>query len=126
MLTPFRFGLGGPVGNGRQWMSWISLADVVGVLERAITDATLAGPVNAVAPEPVRFRDFARTLGRALGRPAFTPMPAFAARLALGRMADELLLASARVVPAALDAAGFEYEHPALEQALRSMLRRAA
>jgi uncharacterized protein (TIGR01777 family) len=126
MLTPFRFGLGGPLGDGRQWFSWISLEDQVRVLERAIEDSSLAGPVNSVAPGSVRFAEFARTLGRVLSRPAFAPMPAFAARMAFGRMADELLLASIRVEPRALTEAGFEFTHPTLEDALRALLRKAA
>jgi hypothetical protein len=126
MLTPFRFGLGGPIGDGRQWLSWISLEDQVRVLERAVLDDALSGPVNSAAPGSVRFGDFARTLGRVLSRPAFAPMPAFAARMAFGRMADELLLASIRVEPAALTAAGFEFTHPTLEASLRALLRKAA
>jgi len=126
MLLPFKLGLGGPMGDGRQWMSWITRHDLVRVLTHALGDEELAGPINAVTPNAVRFRDFARTLGRVLSRPAFMPMPAFAARLALGEMADELLLASARVVPTALEARGFSYEQPDLEGALRTILKRSA
>jgi len=126
MLTPFRLGLGGPIGDGRQWMSWISLEDQVRVLEHALRDESLSGPVNSAAPGAVRFGDFARTLGRVLARPARAPMPAFAARLAFGRMADELLLASIRAEPRALARSGFEFAQPELEGALRTLLRRAA
>jgi uncharacterized protein (TIGR01777 family) len=124
LLPPFRLGLGGPVGSGRQWMSWISLDDLVRAILHALATASLAGPINAVAPAPVTNREFARTLGRVLRRPAVLPLPAVAARLLLGRMADELLLASARVVPARLEAAGFTFGDATLERALRRLLAR--
>ncbi len=124
LLPPFRLGLGGPVGSGRQWMSWISLDDLVRAILHALATASLAGPINAVAPAPVTNREFARTLGRVLRRPAVLPLPAGAARLLLGRMADELLLASARVVPARLEAAGFTFGDATLERALRRLLAR--
>ncbi len=119
MLLPFKLGVGGPIGSGRQFWPWVSLVDVVRVVEFAISTAALSGPVNVVAPEEVRCTEFARTLGRALNRPAFLPVPAAAVRLAFGEMAEALLLASARVRPAALIAAGYEFEHPTLEDALR-------
>jgi len=124
MLTPFRLGLGGPVGGGRQWVSWIALGDLVSIFDRALSDRDLAGPVNAVAPEPVRQSDFARTLGRVLGRPAFLPLPGWAVRLALGEMGGVLLLDSARVLPARLTSAGFSFHTPSLESALRAELGR--
>ncbi len=124
MLTPFKLGGGGPVGSGDQYMSWIALDDVVGALHHMLQDSTLSGPANVVSPEPVTNREFARTLGRVLSRPAILPMPAFAARLAFGEMADELLLSGARVMPTALTRAGFEPEYPRLEAALRHMLGR--
>ena len=124
LLRPFRLGLGGRVGSGAQWMSWISVDDLCGAILHALATTALAGPVNAVAPEPVPNREFARTLGRVLHRPAFLPLPAFLARLLLGQMADELLLASARVVPARLQATGFTFGDPALEGALRRLLGR--
>ena len=96
MLTPFRMGLGGVIGDGAQWMSWIALDDVIGAIRHALTTDALRGPVNTVAPAPVTNADFTRTLGRVLGRPTLIPLPAFAARLALGEMADELALASRR------------------------------
>jgi uncharacterized protein (TIGR01777 family) len=125
MLTPFRLGLGGRLGSGRQWMSWIALEDVVSVLETAVSDERLAGPVNAVAPEPVRNADFTRALARALGRPALAPVPAFALRALAGELADELLLASLRVAPRALQRCGFPFARPTPKDALASLLRHA-
>ncbi len=121
MLLPARLGLGGPLGSGRQWWSWIHLDDLVAVLILAL--GTLRAPVvNATAPQPVRQRDFARALGRVLGRPAFLPAPAFALRLLAGGFAAELL-GSKRVLPAALERAGFTFRQPQLQAALRSCLR---
>ena len=124
MLTPFRLGAGGPVGSGVQWVSWIAIDDLVGATLHALATESLAGPVNAVAPEPVTNRELARTLGRVLRRPALLPLPAVAARLLFGQMADELLLASARVEPARLRATGFTFRHARLEDALRHELGR--
>ena len=124
LLWPFRLGLGGPVGPGTQWMSWISIDDLCGAILHALATESLAGPVNAVAPAPVTNREFATTLGRVLGRPAFLRLPAFAVHLLLGEMADELLLASTRAVPARLEATGFAFGDPALEGALRRLLSR--
>ena len=123
MLLPFRLGLGGPVGSGRQYMSWITIDDAVGAIRHALVMQTLSGPVNVVSPNPVTNLEFSRALGRALRRPAFAPMPAFAARLAFGEMADALLLASTRVVPDALLASGHILSHPDLEPALQHVLR---
>lgn len=123
MLTPFKFGLGGQLGSGRQYMSWITLEDLVRVIRRAIDDESLRGPVNAVAPGAVTNEDFTKALGRVLGRPTFLAMPSFAARLAFGEVADELLLSSARVEPARLKEAGFDFRHTEVEAALRSVLR---
>ena len=120
MLTPFRMGLGGVIGDGAQWMSWIALDDVIGAIRHALTTDALRGPVNTVAPAPVTNADFTRTLGRVLGRPTLIPLPAFAARLALGEMADELALVSQRVMPARLLASGFAFRRPTLEDALRA------
>jgi len=122
MLLPFRMGLGGRIGSGRQYMSWIALDELVGVIIHALTCDILAGPVNAVAPHPVTNLEFTRTLGRVLRRPTVLPVPAFAARLALGEMADSLLLASARVEPARLAASGYAFRYPELEGALRHLL----
>ncbi|HEY1109287.1 MAG TPA: DUF1731 domain-containing protein, partial [Opitutaceae bacterium] len=123
MLPVFRLGLGGPFGSGRQWMSWVSRDDVVGAILHALKTLSLAGPANVVAPEPVTNRDFAATLGRVVGRPAFLTAPGWALRLAVGRqMADEALLASARAVPVALLESGYHFRHPQLEGALRATL----
>ena len=122
MLLPFQLGLGGRIGSGRQFMSWIALDDLVAAILFALTHDALRGPVNATAPNPVTNREFTRTLGRVLGRPTVFPMPALAARLALGEMADELLLAGQRTLPAKLQAAGFAFRFPALDPALRHAL----
>lgn len=124
-LTPFRLGVGGPFGSGKQWMSWIALGDVVGALRHALDCAALQGPVNLVSPNPVRNRDFARSLGKVLSRPAFLPAPAFALRMIMGsEMADALLLSSQRVEPRRLVKTGFHFGHPDVEEALGSILRR--
>lgn len=122
LLLPFRMGLGGPIGTGRQWMSWISLADAVAGLRRMIADPALEGPVNLVGPQPVTNADFTATLARVLGRPAVLRVPAFALRLAFDDMADATLLASQRALPARLHAVGHRFAHPTLETALRAAL----
>ncbi len=122
MLTPFRLGLGGRLGDGRQYMSWIGIDDAVGIIEFALRHESLNGPVNTVSPEPATNREFTATLARVVSRPAIFPMPAFAARIAFGEMADALLLASTRVVPARLEAAGYRFRHPGLEGALRHLI----
>lgn len=124
MLPVFRLGLGGRLGTGRQYMSWIGLADVVGAIRYVIAHPTIAGPLNTVAPHPVRNVSFTRTLGRVLGSPTVLPAPAFVLRFFLGEMADELLLSSARVLPAKLVASGYEFRQPELEAALQEMLGR--
>ena len=126
MLLPFKLGLGGPIGSGHNWMSWISIDDLVGVIRHTIDNESLEGPVNAVAPQPETFVDFARTLGKVLSRPAFLPMPALAARLALGEMADELLMASSRVRASKIMNTGFTFRHTELEHAFRHVLGRPA
>jgi hypothetical protein len=123
MLPAFRLGLGGPLGNGRQWMSWISLEDAVRAILFALEPPApeapaLAGPVNLTAPQPVTNAGFTRLLAAHLHRPAVFRAPAFALRLAFGQMADETLLASARVLPARLTAAGFRFSHPSVDRAL--------
>ena len=122
MLTPFKAGLGGPVGSGKQWWSWISLPDLVAVYERALTDETLSGPVNAVAPGAVTNAGFTRALAKVLRRPALIPLPAPAVKLLLGEMGTELLLSSARVEPAVLTRAGFSFRFADIEDALRAEL----
>jgi uncharacterized protein (TIGR01777 family) len=126
MLPPFRLGGGGPLGSGRQWVSWIGIDDLVGAIHHAIMTESLAGPVNATAPNPATGRELATTLGRVLGRPAAVPVPAAALRLAFGEMADVALLSSARVLPARLQESGFAFRHPDLEAALRFLLGRPA
>jgi len=122
MLPAFRSGVGGRIGSGEQFMSWIALPDLVGVIRHALSSASLQGPVNAVAPHPVTNREFTKTLGRVLGRPTVALLPAFVVRLLFGEMADELLLASARVAPAKLLASGYRFAFPELETALRPLL----
>lgn len=125
MLPAFRLGLGGPVGHGGQWWPWVDLNDVLDVIARALVDARLRGPVNAVAPAPVKSADFARELGVALGRPAALRAPAWALRAALGRgLANEALLGGQRVRPGVLLAAGHRFRHENLGEALRAMLGR--
>lgn len=124
MLTPFKLGAGGKIGSGRQYMSWIALDDVVGAIRHAITTESLSGPVNAVAPQAATNLEFTKALGRALSRPTLFPMPVFAARLALGKMADDLLLASTRVEPKALQTSGYAFDQPELDGALRAILAR--
>lgn len=120
MRLPFLLGLGGPLGSGRQYMSWVSLTDVVRALRHCADDPGVRGPVNVTAPQPVTNREFTRTLGRVLHRPAVLPAPAFALRLLLGEMGDALLLGGQRVLPAALQASGFRFTHERLEDALRA------
>jgi len=126
MLTPFRLGIGGRVGSGAQFVSWIAIEDVAGAVRHALQSDRLAGPVNFVAPEPVTNAEFTRVLARVLRRPALLPLPALAARLALGEMADELLLGGQRALPARLAATGYAFAHPGLEEALRHLLLRQA
>jgi uncharacterized protein (TIGR01777 family) len=122
MLTPFRLGVGGPIGNGRQWWSWVHVADVVGAIHHVLKTDLLQGPVNVVAPRPVTNTDFTRILAKALSRPAIFPMPAFVARAAFGQMADELLLASQRVEPAKLVSSGYPFRFSDLGKALENLL----
>jgi uncharacterized protein (TIGR01777 family) len=122
MLLPAKL-FGGALGGGRQWWSWIALADVIGAIVQAINDESISGPVNFVAPEPVRNREFARTLGKVLRRPAIFPAPTFVLRAALGEMADALLLSSTRVKPTKLTKAGYEYQFTDLEEYLTGALR---
>lgn len=125
MLLPFKMGLGGRIGNGRQYWSWIGLHDLVRCLAFCAENDQLHGPVNAVSPQPVTNAAFTKGVGEALHRPTLIPMPAFAARLVLGEMADSLLLASTRVVPERLTAAGFQFDHPELVDCLTSELGRS-
>ncbi len=122
MLLPFKLGGGGVMGSGRQYWSWITLDDVVGSIHHCLMNEKLSGAVNATAPSPVTNREFTKTLGKVLGRPTVLPMPAFAARMAIGEMANELLLASARVMPNRLSESGYQFRYPTLEGALRHLL----
>ncbi len=122
MLLPFKLGLGGPVGSGKQWMPWVHVDDVVGIILHAIQQAPVRGPVNATAPAPVRNREFTQTLARLLHRPALLPAPAFGLKILLGEFAD-VLLASQRVLPRRIQGAGYTFRHPTLEAALGAIVR---
>jgi len=122
LLLPFRLGLGGRIGSGKQYWSWIALDDVAGAIIFALQTESLAGPVNAVGPAPVRNAEFVRALARVLHRPAIFPLPEFVVRAMPGGMGRELLLTSARVLPARLNAAGYRFRYPDLEPALRAAL----
>jgi uncharacterized protein (TIGR01777 family) len=124
MLPPFRMGVGGNIGNGRQWMSWVDIGDLVGAILHVIKADMLQGPVNVVAPNPVLNAEFTKTLASVLSRPAILPMPAFAARLVFGQMGDELLLASQRVEPAKLMASGYSFQKPQLRKSLEEILKK--
>ena len=121
MLLPFKLGLGGPLGNGNQWMPWVHVEDVVGVILHAIEHASVSGPINVAAPTPVRNREFTKTLAQVLHRPAFLPAPAFGLKILLGEFAD-VLLASQRVLPKRIQELGYSFRYPALEGALRAIL----
>jgi uncharacterized protein len=123
MMLPFKLGAGGPVGSGAQWMSWIDRDDALRIIEWAIDHPQVRGTYNATAPQPVRNRDFARALGRALHRPAFMPAPAFALRIAFGQMADEVLLGGQRVVPRRAEKEGFTFDVPTVEASFARHLR---
>lgn len=125
MLTPFRMGVGGPIGSGKQYMSWISFDDTIGAIHHVLITDSIHGPVNVVAPHPVTNLDFTKTLGRVISRPTVFPLPSFAARVAFGEMADALLLASARVKPVRLLDTAYGFRHSTLEEALRHLLGRA-
>ncbi len=123
LLPIFRAGVGGPLGSGRQWMSWISLTDTVGAIQFLMSHEGLHGPFNLTAPEPVTNAEFARALGKAIHRPGIIPAPAMALRLLLGReKADALLLSGQRVLPRRLQEAGFVFRHPTLAEALQAEL----
>ena len=124
MLTPFRLGLGGRLGNGRQWWPWVSVWDVVGAIQHVLDHESLSGPVNTVAPNPVTNAEFTRVLASVLKRPALFPMPAFAVRLLFGEMGVELFLGSQRVEPSRLAASGYQFQHPELGNALKEILQR--
>ena len=124
MALPFKMGAGGRLGDGRQWMSWLTLAEAVGIFRFALTNSGLAGPTNAVSPNPVQNGEFTRILAKTLHRPALFPAPAFALRLALGEMADALLLVSQRVKPSKLEQSGYRFVQPELPAALTEVFRK--
>lgn len=122
-MTPFKLGAGGVMGSGDQYWSWIDLTDVVGLVRWAIENSEVSGPINATAPEPVTNREFTKILARALNRPAIIPAPAFALRIALGEMADALLLNGQRVLPARAEGLGYRFAHRSLETSLERILK---
>ncbi len=124
MLPPFKAGLGGKIGNGRQYVSWITMTDCLRALEFLIKHNRLSGPINIVAPEPVTNAEFVKVLGKVLHRPSRMGVPRFIVRRMFGEMADELLLSSIRVIPERLTGAGFQFQHPDIETALRHVLKK--
>ena len=124
MLPPFRLGLGGRLGSGRQWWSWVAVQDVVGAIDHGLNHDAVQGPVNTVSPNPVSNAEFTKTLASIISRPALFPMPAFAVRLVFGQMGTELFLASQRVEPAKLVSSGYKFQYPELRKALEDILRR--
>jgi len=125
MALPFKMGAGGRLGSGRQWMSWLTLPEAVGMIRFALSNSGLVGPANAVAPKPIQNADFTRILAKALHRPALFPAPAFALRLAMGEMADALLLVSQRVKPSKLEQAGYRFAQPELAAALTAIYHKS-
>ena len=125
MLLPFKFGLGGRLGSGEQWMSWIVMEDAIGNLRVAIANEKFAGALNVVAPNPLRNSEFTRIAASVLHRPAILVAPTFALRLAFGEMADALVIASQRVVPERLTELGYKFRFPEFEPALGAILDRA-
>ncbi len=123
MLFPFKMGGGGIVGSGNQVWSWISIDDTIGAIVHAIENESVSGPINVTAPNASTNAEFTKSLGHVLGRPTLVPLPAFAARLVLGEMADALLLASSRVIPKKLEETGYKFQHEHLEPALRHLLK---
>ena len=122
MMTPFKIGMGGKIGSGTQYMSWIAMDDVTSAIYHTLITESLKGPVNVTAPNPVTNKEFTNTLGEVLKRPAVVPIPAFAAKLAFGEMANDLLLASTNVAPKRLSDSGYEFQYPKLEPALKHVL----
>ena len=122
MMTPFKIGMGGKIGSGTQYMSWIAMDDVTSAIYHTLITESLKGPVNVTAPNPVTNKEFTSTLGEVLKRPAVVPIPAFAAKLAFGEMANDLLLASTKVAPKRLSDSGYKFQYPELENALKHVL----
>lgn len=125
MLLPFKLCLGGRLGPGTQWMSWVSLADIVSMIRFAMSNNELEGPLNACSPNPVTNAEFTKTLGKVLGRPTPFPVPAFALKALLGQMGEELMLSSTRAIPQALQSAKYSFEHSDLQTALGKMLKQS-
>ncbi|VAX41517.1 Cell division inhibitor [hydrothermal vent metagenome] len=124
MLLPFQCGAGGVIGSGKQFWSWVTLIDFVGIVQHLIDTESLSGPVNAVAPHPVTNKEFTKTLGKVLHRPTIFPMPAFVARILFGEMAESLLLASTNVQPQRLQESGYEFLYPKLKEGIRAALKK--
>ena len=122
LLIPFKLGLGGPIGDGTQWMSWITLCDIKGAIDHLMENKDIKGPVNFVAPEPIMSKTFTETLANVLNRPHFFPAPKWALEAVMGQMADELLLSSARVVPTKLQSSGYVFRDPTIEKALTRLV----
>lgn len=122
MMAPFRFGAGGKLGTGQQWMSWVTLEDAINILRVALDNASMGGAMNVVSPEPVRNAELTHALAHALGRPAIFTVPPFALRMAMGEMADALLLASQRAVPKVMERIGYTFQHADISSALASIL----
>ena len=125
MLPPFKFGLGGPMGDGKQYMSWIHMDDLIGVIQHIVKSPAVTGPINGTAPTPVTNKEFASTLGKALSRPAFLPLPAFVLKLLMGEMGEELLLSGHRVIPEKITTSGYEFTYETLEPALTEVLKKS-
>lgn len=124
MLPAFKMGMGGPLGDGQQWVSWVSIADVVGAIEFALSHKNISGPINVVAPQPVRNKEFAHTIGKALHRPEPVPVPKTMLHLMFGDFAEEALLSSTKALPEKLTQAGYKFHHPDLQTALDSILHK--
>jgi uncharacterized protein (TIGR01777 family) len=123
MLTPFKFGLGGVIGDGKQWMSWISMEDHIQVIIFALENENIRGAVNSVSPNPITNKEFTATMGEVLYRPTFIPLPEFAVHLAFGEMGEALLLDSMKVVPKRLMDAGFKFKFPDLKKAIENAVK---
>lgn len=122
MMTPFKFGAGGIIGNGKQYWSWVAIDDILGIVQFLLENESISGPVNAVSPNAASNYEMTKTLGKVMHRPTIMPLPGFAAKIVLGQMADELLLADAKVIPAKLQQAGYEFKSPELEATLKDLL----
>ena len=122
MLLPFKIGFGGIIGDGKQYVSWVTIDDVVGIISHIIKDANLKGAINVVSPNPVTNHTFTKALGKVLNRPTLFPLPAFLAKILLGEMAQELLLSSTKVIPGKLQESGYTFKHATLENALKNTI----